>query len=152
MLLWRWQGDDIWWGGDDSERVMVSGERVMARWWRQDGDGDMVMVRRWWWDCEYFSSVNIFQGWIFSRNEYFSGVNISQRWIFFRSEYFSGVNFFLGSIFSGVNIFQGWIFLRGEYIRGEYLLCVNIFQGWTFLNSNLEFAQITLVLFSPSNV
>ena len=41
---------------------------------------------------EYFSGVNIFQGWILFRGEYFSGVNIFQGWIFFRSEYFSGVN------------------------------------------------------------
>ena len=35
-----------------------------------------------------------------------------------------------------------WIFFTDEYCSG-----VNIFQGWTFFNSNLEFAQITLVLF-----
>ena len=34
-----------------------------------------------------------------------------------------------------------WIFFTDEYCSG-----VNIFQGWTFFNSNLEFAQITLVL------
>ena len=91
--------------------------------------------------CEYFSGVNIF------RSEHFSGVNISQRWIFFRGEYFSRVNifkggtFFRGEYFSEVNISKGWIFFMCEYFSG-----VNIFQGWTFLNSNLEFAQITLVL------
>ena len=34
-----------------------------------------------------------------------------------------------------------WIFFTDDYCSG-----VNIFQGWTFFNSNLEFAQITLVL------
>ena len=47
-----------------------------------------------------------------------------------------------GEYFFGVNISQRWIYSRGEYFSG-----VKIFQGWTFLNSNLEFAQITLVLF-----
>ena len=36
-----------------------------------------------------------------------------------------------------------------EYFSRWIFFTVNIFQGWTFLNSNLEFAQITLVLFCP---
>ena len=56
---------------------------------------------------EYFSGVNIFQGWILLRGEYFSGVNNFQGWILFRGEYFSWVN-----------NFQGWIFFRGEYFSG----------------------------------
>ena len=42
-----------------------------------------------------------------------------------------------------MDIFHSWIFFIREYFSG-----VDTFQGWTFLNSNLEFAQITLVLFS----
>ena len=76
---------------------------------------------------QYFSAVNIFQEWIFSKSEYFSAVNISlgyflgvnifQEWIFFKSEYFSRVNIFqewiflgVNFFFQGLNIFQGWIF------------------------------------------
>ena len=78
---------------------------VTEIWWWRDGDG--VIVRRWM-DMvdmdmvdmdmvnmdmdmdmvEYFSEVNIFQGWIFFRGEYF------QEWIFFMDEYFLGVNIF----------------------------------------------------------
>ena len=72
---------------------------------------------------EYYSVVNIFQGWIFLRSEYFSEVNLLQGWIYFRGEYFSGVNILRKKIqptFFHLKIFHFFI------ITSRVELCVNL--------------------------
>ena len=64
---------------------------------------------------EYFTGVNILQGWIFYRVEYFTGLNIVQRWIFYRGEYFSDVTIFLGLIF--VQIFDAVMINQASELR-----------------------------------
>ena len=85
---------------------------------------------------EYFSGVNIFQGWIFFGGEYF------QEWIFsgeifFRAKYFLGVNIFRSeymsfSQFTWSSLYLNWYFYRlttGE-VKEHWVCVMGWWQSW----------------------
>ena len=74
--------------------IADSTQRFQRQWVHDDEFTKMSLLK---WVHENEFTINNKSG------EYFSGLNIFQGWISFRVEYFSGVNFL------------GWIFLKGEY-------------------------------------